>query len=95
MMLQFWAEQSSYTRVHGKSLQSCPTLYDSMDCGPPGSSVQGILQARILEWVAIAFSSPLTQSLQIQSCAFSHLPWIFWPKQVGRLEFLLLKISSI
>ena len=33
--------------------QSCPTLCDPMDCSPPGSSVQGILQARILEWVAI------------------------------------------
>jgi len=36
--------------------QSCPTLCDSMDCSPPGSSVHGILQARILEWVAISFS---------------------------------------
>ena len=32
--------------------QSCPTLCDPMDCSPPGSSVQGILQARILKWVA-------------------------------------------
>ena len=40
-----------------KSLQSCLTLCDPMDCGPPGSSVQGILQARTLEWVAISFSS--------------------------------------
>ena len=36
-----------------KSLQSCPTLCDPMDCSPPGSSVHGILQTRILEWVAI------------------------------------------
>ena len=36
--------------------QSCPTLCDPMDYGPPGSSVYGILQARILEWVAIPFS---------------------------------------
>ena len=36
--------------------QSCPTLSDPMDCGPPGSSVHGILQARVLEWGAIAFS---------------------------------------
>ena len=40
-----------------KSLQSCPTLCDPMDCSPPGSSVHGILQARTLEWVAISFSS--------------------------------------
>ena len=36
--------------------QSCPTLCDLMDCSPPGSSVHGILQARILEWVAISSS---------------------------------------
>ena len=35
--------------------QSCPTLYDPRDCSPPDSSVHGILQARILEWVAISF----------------------------------------
>ena len=36
--------------------QSCPTLCNPMDCSPPGSSVHGILQARILEWVVIPFS---------------------------------------
>ena len=36
--------------------QSCPTLSNPMDCSLPGSSVHGILQARVLEWVAIAFS---------------------------------------
>ena len=36
--------------------QSCPTLCDSMDCSPPGSLVHGMLQARILEWVAISCS---------------------------------------
>ena len=36
--------------------QSCQTLWDPMDCSPPGSSIHGILQARILEWVAIPFS---------------------------------------
>ena len=39
-----------------KSLQSCPTLSDFMDCSLPGSSVHGIFQARVLEWGAIAFS---------------------------------------
>ena len=42
--------------VCDKWLQSCPTLCDSMDCSPPGSSVCGILQARILEWVAMPSS---------------------------------------
>ena len=36
--------------------QSCPTLCDPMDRSPPGSSIQGILQSSILEWVAIPFS---------------------------------------
>ena len=36
--------------------QLCPTLGDPMDCSPPGSSVHGIFQARVLEWGAIAFS---------------------------------------
>ena len=39
-----------------KSLQSCPTLCDPIDSSPPGFPVPGILQARTLEWVAIAFS---------------------------------------
>ena len=43
--------------------QSCPTPSDPMDCSLPGSSIHGIFQARILEWVAIAFSvlSPYTK----------------------------------
>ena len=40
----------------GLVTKSCPTPCDLRDCGPPGSSVHGILQARILEWVAISFS---------------------------------------
>ena len=42
-----------------KSIQSCPTLYDPRDGSPPGSPVPGIFQARVLEWVAIAFSKML------------------------------------
>ena len=37
--------------------QSCPTLGDPMDCSPPGSSIHGIFQARVLEWGAIVFSN--------------------------------------
>ena len=37
--------------------QSCPTLHDPMDCSPPGSSIHGLFQARVLEWVAITFSA--------------------------------------
>ena len=41
---------------HAKSLQSCPTLWDPMECSTPGSSVHEILQTRTLQWVAISFS---------------------------------------
>ena len=47
--------------VHAKWLQSCPALCDPIDCSPPGSSVHGILQARILESVAISFSRGSSQ----------------------------------
>ena len=47
--------------VCAKSLQSYLTLCDPMDCSPPGSSVHGILQARILEWVAMPFSKESSQ----------------------------------
>ena len=57
--------------------QSCPPLWDPVDCSPPGSSVHGILQARILEWVAIPFSrgSSLTPKIKARSPASgnSHL----------------------
>ena len=43
--------------------QSCPTLSDPMDFSPPGSSVHGIFQARVLEWGAITFSGVPTTSL--------------------------------
>ena len=45
--------------LHAKSLQSYPTLHDPKDYSLPGSSLHGILQARILEWVAISFSRGL------------------------------------
>ena len=41
--------------------QSCPTLCDHMDCSQPGSSIHGIFQPRILEWVAISFSRRSSQ----------------------------------
>ena len=47
---------STYTHVCVSVVQTCPTLCDPTDCSPPVSTVHGILQARILEWVAIPFS---------------------------------------
>ena len=51
----------SSTCVHAKSLQSCPTLCNPMNCSPPASSAHGILQARILEWVSIPSSRGFAQ----------------------------------
>ena len=59
--------------VHAQSFQSCPTLYDTMDCSLSGSSFHGILQARILEWVVMpssrASSMPLYSKCQFSSIA--------------------------
>ena len=51
-----------------KSLQSCPTLCDQIDGGPPGFSVPGILQARLLKWVAISLSNVCLHAKSHQSC---------------------------
>jgi len=55
--LQRWTRLLGAAAVAAKSLQSCPTLCDSIDGSPPGSPIPGILQARTLEWVAISFSN--------------------------------------
>ena len=61
--------------------QSCPTLCDPMDSSPPCSSVHGILQARILEWVAVSSSSGqsfLTQGLKPRLLCLLHRRQIFF-----------------
>ena len=61
------AQFQSLSAAAAKSLQSCPTLCNPIDSSPPGSSTPGILQARILGWVAISFS-PLSATLLKQFC---------------------------
>ena len=61
-----------------KSLQLCPTLCDPIDCSPPGSPVPGILQERILEWVAISFSNAWKWKMKVKSLSCVWLlatPW--------------------
>ena len=66
--------------------QSCPTLCDPIDGSPLGSSVPAILQARILEWVAISF---LEKGKAIH---FSILAWrILWTEEPGGLESIVLQ----
>ena len=67
---------SERSEVKVKVTQSCRTLCDPMDCSLPGSSVRGILQARILEWVSILFSRGSLQPMdgtQV-SCIADSLP---------------------
>ena len=54
-----------------EAAQSCPTLSDPMDCSPPGSSIHGILQARVLEWGAIAFSDGLSWDTEYSSLCYA------------------------
>ena len=86
--------------------QSCPTLCDPMDYSLPGSSVHGIFQARVLEWVAIAFSlkrcSAAAAAKSLQSCPTlcdpidssspgSPIPGIF---QARTLEWVAISFSN-
>ena len=52
--------------------QSCLTLSNPMDCGPPGSSVHGIFQTRVLEWGAIALSALIIRGMQIKATMRYH-----------------------
>ena len=62
------SENLSRSRLHAKLLQLCPTLWDPRDCSPPGSTVHGILQARILEGgPGIQPTSPAAPALQADS----------------------------
>ena len=72
-----------------KSLQLCPTLCDPVDGSPPGSPVPGILQARILEWVAISFSNAWRWKVKVKWLSPVRLwatPWTaaYWaPPSMG------------
>ena len=57
LFLSLAPPRKAFAAAATKSLQSCPTLCDSIDGSPPGSPIPGILQARTLEWVAISFSN--------------------------------------
>ena len=86
--------QCMKVKSESEVVQSCPTLRNSMDSSPPGSSVHGIFQARVLEWGAIAFSDPvcslqpyfflrvdvknIQMSMRICTSLWSHCLVSFW-----------------
>ena len=82
ILLLFWALVSLYktsvtAAAAAKSLQSCLTLSDPIDGSPPGSAVHGIFQARVLEWVAIAFSASVTRLRDFPSCEILRFHNVF------------------
>ena len=88
--------------------QSCQTLSDPMDCSLPGSSVRGIFQARVLEWVAIALEGPyLIRLMGFDRCVqlmqltphqdvegYHHLRWSPSPTSDGDLALTLPEAST-
>ena len=83
--------------VHAKSLQLCLTLCDPMDCSPPGSFVHGILQARILEWIAIPSSRGSSQPRDLTQ-SLPYCTWILYglshQESPGILEWVAYPFSS-
>ena len=75
-----------------KSLQSCPTLCDPTDGSPVGSSVSGILQARIPEWVAISFSNARKWKAKVKSLSRAQLLATPWTAAYNILEGHKMKI---
>ena len=103
-LIYFWSFLILGWKVKSESevTQSCPTLCNPVDCSPPGSSIHGIFQARILEWVAISFSRgssrprDRTEVSRIAGRCFNlwatreALSWVIWAMYVILFLFLLL-----
>ena len=100
-----WSDLAAAAAVNSwksaESLQSCPNLYDPVDCSLPGFSVHGILQARILESVAMHFSRE--SSRPRDWTWFSYVScigrWFFtssttWEAQVGRIDLPLNEMEN-
>ena len=84
-----------------KLLQSCPTLCDPIDGSPLGSPVPGILQARILEWVAMSFSNAGKRKVKVKSPSHVRLSATPWtaayqaPPSMGFSQAIVLEWGTI
>ena len=76
--IYWWTGRPAAAAAAAKSLQSCLTLCDPIDGSPPGSSVPGILQARILEWVAISFSNAWKWKVKVKLLSRARLLATLW-----------------
>ena len=94
MALLFNMLSATATAAAAKSLQPCPTPSDPMDCSLPSSSVRGIFQARVLEWVAIAFSSNMLSRLVITFLPKSKHLLISWLQSLSAVILEPPKIKS-
>ena len=79
--------QSMKVKNEREVAQSCPTLRDPMDCSLPGSSAHGIFQARVLEWVAIAFSVPYLALHYYNHWSYTEL--YIWSTASGHLVIII------
>ena len=68
-----FTKQRPYACLCGQSLQLCSAVCDPVDCNPPVSSVHGILQTRILQWVVMPSSRGFSQSRN-----WTHISWVSW-----------------
>ena len=88
----------NFLKAEGKEsevAQSCPTLCDPVDCSLPGSSVHGILQARILEWVAISFSRGSSRPRNTQVSCIADRGFILWATREALPELAQTPVHTV
>ena len=84
-----------YVAAAAKSLQSCPTLCDTIDGSPPGSPIPGILQARTLDWVAISFSNAMSFKSNKHLTIFNSLFEVYYNCNSAFVFLFLLHYTKI
>ena len=87
-----WVDTSfstrNYRKKEGEVVQSCPTLYNPMDCSLPGSRIHGIFQERVLEWVAISFSRRMIKHVKCLR------PWLAQSKCLMSTYYIIISNGS-
>ena len=93
--VQYWKHLSNL-KSESEVTQSCPTLCDPRDCSLPGSSVHGIFQARILEWVVISFSrSSQPRDRTHASCIGAQILYCWATREAWHQHYLYLNFPIV